>query len=435
MSREQINVGVIGFGTVGVGAVQLLETNADWIAQRVGSRVVVKKVVDLDWTREREYTIQTEQQTTDVTDVLNDPEIDIVIEAMGGVKPAKEFIAAALRAGKSVVTPNKELIAKHGAELLNIAAEAGVDLMFEGAVGGGIPIIRPMKESLAGDRILRVVGIVNGTTNYILTAMTQEGRDFAEVLKDAQAKGYAEADPTADVEGFDAMYKIAILASIAFGSHIDVNQIYHEGITKISAEDIRYAAQLGYEIKLLAIGAQHNGKLELRVHPSFVPKEHPLASVHGVFNAIFVQGDPVGDVMFYGRGAGSGPTGSAVVGDVIDCARNVNRNAAGRVPCCCYQSLPIQPISEVETRYYLRTRVVDKPGVIGKMATALGDHGVSLTSIFQPKHECDVDACGMAEIVWITHRVQEEKMQAALKTLAAMGEVMDIANVIRVEGQ
>jgi homoserine dehydrogenase len=432
MAREQINIGVIGFGTVGMGAVQLLETNADWIAQRVGSRLAVKRVVDLNWAVSRAYTVTPAQQSTNVDDILGDPEIDIVIEAIGGVKPAKAFVATALSRGKSVVTPNKELIAKHGAELLNIAAASNADLMFEGAVGGGIPIIRPMRESLAGDRIQRVVGIVNGTTNFILTAMAQEGRDFDDVLRDAQTHGYAEADPTADVEGFDAMYKIAILSSIAYGSHIDLSQIYHEGITRITAADIRYAKQLGYEIKLLAIGAKSNGTLDLRVHPAFVPLAHPLASVHGVFNAVFVQGDPVGDLMFYGRGAGSGPTGSAVVGDIIDCARNINRNASGRVPCRCYQTLPIQPISEVETRYYIRTCVKDQPGVIGKMATIFGDHGVSLTSVFQPQHETPTTE--LAEIVWITHRVKEARVQAALSTLATLDVVTEIANVIRVEG-
>ncbi len=430
MSREQINVGVVGFGTVGVGAVRLLETNADWIAQRVGSRVNVKVVVDLEWDREREYTVRKDQQFTDMKAVLDDPEIDIVIEAIGGIRAARTAVSEALKHRKSVVTPNKELIAKHGAELLNLASEANVDLMFEGAVGGGIPIIRPMKESLAGDCIQRIVGIVNGTTNYILTAMTQEGRDFGEVLADAQALGYAEADPTADVEGFDAMYKIAILASIAYGTHIDVNKIYHEGITNITAADIKYAKQLGYEIKLLAIGARGNGALDLRVHPAFVPLGHPLASVHGVFNAVFVQGEPVGDLMFYGRGAGSGPTGSAVVGDVIDCARNINKGASGRVPCRCYLDLPIQPMDAVETRFYLRTRVKDQPGVIGKMATILGEHGVSLTSIFQPQHE----DTGGAEIVWITHVVQEAKVQAALRALKDIDVVDEIASVIRVEG-
>ncbi len=435
MARDTIYVGVIGFGTVGVGAVELLETNADWIAQRVGSRVVVKKVVDLDWKTPRAYTIRPEQQSSNANDIFEDAEIDIVIEAMGGVKPAKDFVATALQRHKSVVTPNKELIAKHGAELLNIAAGAEVDLMFEGAVGGGIPIIRPMKESLAGDRIQRVVGIVNGTTNYILTAMAQEGRDFDDVLKDAQAHGYAEKDPTADVEGFDAMYKIAILSSIAYGSHIDLGSIYHEGITNISAADIRYARQLGYEIKLLAIGARAGEALDLRVHPAFVPCEHPLAAVNGVFNAIFVQGEPVGSLMFYGRGAGSGPTGSAVVGDVIDCARNINHGASGRVPCRCYQHLPIQPIGEVETRYYIRTLVQDKPGVIGRMATILGNHGVSLASIVQPQHEENNDHEGLAEIVWITHLVKEKKLQAALTALKAEEVVSEIANVIRVEGK
>ena len=436
MSREQIQVGVIGFGTVGVGAVQLLECNAEWIAQRVGVPVRVKTVVDLDWQRARDYAIRPQQQSSDVRDILDDAEIDIVIEAMGGVNPARQFITEALQRGKSVVTPNKELIAKHGGELLNIAAAANVDLVFEGAVGGGIPLIRPMKESLAGDHITRIIGIVNGTTNFILTAMTQEGRDFADVLRDAQAQGYAEADPTADVEGYDAAYKLAILSSIAFGSHIDVAQIYHEGITRVTADDIDYAHQLGYEIKLLAIGAARDDEsLELRVHPAFVPRAHPLASVNGVFNAVFVQGEPVGDLMFYGRGAGSGPTGSAVVGDVIDCARNIRRNASGRVPCSCHRTLPIQPISNVQTRYYLRTRVIDRPGVIGKMATTLGDHGINLTSIFQPKLHGEGESNGLAEIVWITHLVQEAKMQAALGVLAEMEEVVEIANLIRVEGE
>jgi homoserine dehydrogenase len=252
------------------------------------------------------------------------------------------------------------------------------------------------------------------------------------VLKDAQNRGYAEQDPTADVEGFDAMYKIAILSSIAYGSHIDLNAIYHEGITRISAADIRYAQQLGYEIKLLAIGARKADCLDLRVHPAFVPREHPLAAVHGVYNAIFVESDPVGSLMFYGRGAGSGPTGSAVVGDVIDCARNINHGATGRVPCRCYQHLPIQPISEVETRYYLRTRVKDQPGVIGKMATILGKHDVSLTSVFQPQHDDNLE--GLAEIVWITHRVKEVRVQAAINELKQTDVVAEIANLIRVEG-
>jgi homoserine dehydrogenase len=264
--------------------------------------------------------------------------------------------------------------------------------------------------------------------------MTQEGRGFAEVLADAQSKGYAEADPTADVEGFDAMYKIAILASIAFGTHIDVAKIYHEGISRVSATDIRYAAQLGFEIKLLAIAAPADGGLDIRVHPAFVPRSHPLAGVHGVFNAIFVRGDRVGDLMFYGRGAGSGPTGSAMVGDVIDAARNIRRGAAGRVPCTCHQSLVIRPIGEVETRFYLRTRVYDRPGVIGKMATVLGAHGVSLASVFQPEHETPEQQDGTAEVVWITHAVKEAALQAALKELEMLETVAEIANVVRVEG-
>ncbi len=432
MARD-INVAVIGYGTVGMGAVKLLEENAAWVAHRVGAKVNVARVVDLDWVREREYMPAVEKRTSNAAEVFADPDIHVIIEAMGGIKPAREFVTAALKSGKSVVTPNKELIAKYGAELLEIARENNADLMFEGAVGGGIPIIRPMKESLAGDNILRIMGIVNGTTNFILTAMANEGRDFNDVLKDAQALGYAEADPTADVEGFDTMYKISILASIAFGSHIDVSQIYHEGITKISAADIKYAKQLGYEIKLLAIGARNGDALDLRVHPAFVPVSHPLASVSGVFNAVFVQGEPVGDLMFYGRGAGSGPTGSAVVGDVIDCARNILHNASGRVPCTCHQNLPIQDISEVVTRYYIRTLVKDKPGVIGKLASILGKYGVSLTSVFQPKFEGESDK-NYAEVVWITHLTKESQINEALLEMKNEECVAEIANVIRVEG-
>jgi homoserine dehydrogenase len=431
MARD-INVAVIGYGTVGMGAVKLLEENAAWVAHRVGAAVNVRRVCDLDWEREREYMPSPEKRTSNAQDIFCDPDIHIVIEAMGGIKPAREFVTAALKSGKSVVTPNKELIAKYGAELLEIAMKNKVDLMFEGAVGGGIPIIRPMKESLAGDNILRIMGIVNGTTNFILTAMANEGRDFGDVLKDAQALGYAEADPTADVEGFDTMYKISILASIAFGSHIDVNQIYHEGITKISAADIKYAKQLGYEIKLLAIGARNGDALDLRVHPAFVPVSHPLASVNGVFNAVFIQGEPVGDLMFYGRGAGSGPTGSAVVGDVIDCARNIIHDAGGRVPCTCHKHLPIQAISEVVTRYYIRTLVKDKPGVVGKLATIFGKYGVSLTSVFQPKFEAGTDT-NNAEVVWITHLTKESQINEALAEMKNEDCVAEIANVIRVE--
>jgi len=429
-NRDKVLVGVVGCGTVGTGAVRLLLENSEWISGRVGVPVVLKSVADVDWQRPRGFEVPEPLRRGDAESVVADPELDVIVEAIGGVGLAARVVQSALANGKSVVTPNKELMAKHGGDLLTLAAERGVDLMFEGAVGGGIPLIKPMKESLAGDHIQRIVGIVNGTTNYILTGMAREGRDFAEALASAQALGYAEADPTADVEGFDSLYKIAILASIAFGSRVSVGEVYHEGITRVTAADIGYAQQLGFAVKLLAIAACHDGCVDIRVHPAFVPQDHPLASVNGVYNGVLVRGEHVEDVMFYGRGAGSGPTGVAVIGDVIDCARNVLSGAAARVPCRCYRSLPVLPMDEVECRNYVRMRVTDRPGVIGRIATCFGTHGVSLASIFQPDTEV---GSGLAEIVWITHSVQERRMRAALAEMSEFDIVSEVASVIRLE--
>ncbi len=430
-SKDRVVVGVVGCGTVGTGAVQVLLSNAAWIAGRVGAPVVLKSVADIDWTRPRGFEVPEALRRSDAESVIADPEIDVVVEAIGGVGMAAQVVRAALARGKSVVTPNKALMAKQGGELLALASEKGVDLMFEGAVGGGIPIIKPMKESLAGDTIERIVGIVNGTTNYILTGMARENRDFADALASTQALGYAEADPTADVEGLDSLYKIAILASIAFGSRVSVSDLYHEGITRVTAADIGYARQLGFAVKLLAIAARLGGRVDIRVHPAFIPLEHPLASISDVFNGVLVRGRQVGDVMFYGRGAGQGPTGVAVVGDVVDCARNLLHGAAGRVPCRCGCSLPLLPMEEVVCRNYVRMRVTDRPGVIGRIATCFGSHGVSLASVFQPDTEVGP---GLAEIVWITHAVQERQMRAALAEIATLPMVNEVASVIRLEG-
>jgi len=430
LAKDRVVVGVIGCGIVGTGAVRLLLENHEWISQRVGVPVTLKRVVDVDWNRPREFSVPETLRGTDAEAAIADPEIDIIVEAIGGVGFARRVVELALSRGKSVVTPNKELMAKHGGDLLALAAEQGADLMFEGAVGGGIPLIKPLKESLAGDSIERIVGIVNGTTNYILTGMARENRDFGEALAAAQQLGYAEADPTADVEGFDSLYKIAILASIAFGSRVPVGEVYHEGITGVAAADIRYARQLGFSIKLLAIAALDNGALDIRVHPTFVPVEHPLANVNGVYNAVLVRGRQVQDVMFYGRGAGAGPTGTAVVGDVVDCARNLVQGAAGRVPCRCFRSLPLLPIDAVRCRNYVRMRVVDRPGVIGQIATCFGSHGVSLASVFQPEDEVGP---ALAEIVWITHEVREAQMKAALAQIRTLPEVKEIPSVIRLE--
>ena len=428
--EKPIYVGVLGCGIVGSGTIHTLQANCDSIARKVGVPVEIKLVADLEWERPRpaEIFLTEAQKTTDALALLNDPEIQIVVETIGGLKPAGDFVLQAIRNGKSVVTSNKELIAKRGQEILAEAEKYRVDVCFEGAVAGGIPIIRPLKESLTGNKILRLMGIVNGTTNYILTQMSQNGSDFAGALAEAQAKGYAEANPTADVEGFDATYKLAILGSIAFESRVHVEQVYREGITQVSAADIEYAKQFGYVIKLLAIGEATPTGLELRVHPVFLAAGHPLAKVDDVFNAVWVQGSSVGDVMFYGRGAGSLPTGSAVVGDIVEVARNIRFKATGRIPCTCFSDKRVKEIAEVETKYYVRTEVVDQPGVLGGIATVFGDAGVSLASVLQTKASGEA-----AEVVWITHRVQEAKLRAALDQIRALDYVKQICSWMRVE--
>ena len=430
MSKSEVKVGILGFGIVGCGAYRVLTDNAADIAQRVGVPVTVAQVCDIDWSREREIMPPEAARTSDAYAIINDPDIDIVIETIGGTKPATKFILDAIAAGKCVVTSNKEMMARDGQEILALAAEKGVDVQFEGAVGGVIPIIRALKESLAASRLDNVVGIVNGTTNYILTKMSQEGKQYADVLAEAQALGYAEANPTADVEGIDAANKIAILAAIAFGLRVEVDSVYREGITKLTAQDIRYADRMGYVIKLLAIAKRgEDDELELRVHPAFLPKAHPLASVNGVFNAIFVHGEACDDVMLYGRGAGSLPTGAAVAGDAVDCARNVLLGATGRVPCTCTGAARVKPIAEVETSVYIRMRVSDRPGVMGTIATIFGQEGVSIQSVIQEASISD----GVAEIVWVVHKGPEQHMRNALASIEQLGIVEAIPSVIRVE--
>lgn len=426
--KQRINVGIIGLGTVGTGALKVLIDNRDEIARKVGCPVNVIKVADLDITTERPVQFDKSILTTDVSEVLDNPEIDIVVETIGGVKPAKDFILRAMANGKHVVCANKELIAKEGADILGAACENGVDFCFEGAVGGGIPIIRPMKTCLGANKIQEVMGIVNGTTNYILTKMSNEGLDFADVLKEAQAAGYAEADPTADIEGYDAKYKLSILASIAFTSRVNVNEIYSEGITRIAAQDICYARELGYVIKLLAIAKRNGEQIEVRVHPTLIPTSHPLASVNDVYNAIYVRGDFVQDVMFYGRGAGSLPTGSAVAGDVMDIARNINHGCNGRVACTCFDKREIRSMDLVGTRYYMRLLVSDQPGVLASIAQAFGDNSVSIASMMQKDMYGD-----KAEIVMVTHHVVEKNFRRAIDAIAQLPTVAEVSNWLRVE--
>lgn len=426
--RDVINIGIIGFGVVGGGAVKILTDNRASICHKVGSELKIKRIADLDITTPRPVAVDKGILTTDANDIISDSDIDIVVETIGGLKPAGDFIRHALENGKHIVTANKELIAKEGATLLPKAAELGLDFMFEASVGGGIPIIRPMKTCLAGNEILEVTGIVNGTTNYILSRMSAEGLGFADVLKDAQASGYAEADPTADIEGFDAAYKISILASIAFTSRADVTKVYREGITNITAEDMKYADELGYVIKLLAIAKLIDDKVQIRVHPAFVPTGHPLANVNGVFNGIYVRGNAVGEVMFYGPGAGSLAAGSAVVGDVIDIARNINYGATSRIRCTCFDHREVLPIDSVVCKNYIRLITDDKPGVLAAVAAEFARHDVSIKSMLQKG-----GADNGPDIVWLTHDALEKNVRSALDAIARLPVVKQICSRIRVE--
>mgnify|MGYP000854047106 CR=1 FL=1 len=430
LSSEAVKIGLMGCGTVGSGVIKVILENGEHIAQRLGRPLVIKRVLELDPTKVIALGLAESVVTNDFKDIQTDPEIDIVVELMGGIEPARTFVLEALRAGKNVVTANKDLIALHGREILETAQAMGRDFYFEASVGGGIPIIIPLKQSLAANQIQVVMGIVNGTTNYILTKMAREGRAYTEVLQEAKSLGYAESDPTSDVEGYDAARKIAILASIAFGTRVTFPDVYVEGITRISTLDLEYGKELGYALKLLAIAKEEAGEIDVRVHPAFIPVNHPLASVNDVFNAIFIRGDFVGDVMHYGRGAGQRPTASAVVGDIMEVARNVQSGSSGRISCTCFEQKRIKPISEIESRYYIRLMLKDRPGVLASIAGVFGNQEVSLASVIQKRTEGD-----LAELVFVTHRVKEGSLQDALKIIGGMSIVGAINNVIRVEGE
>ena len=427
---KTIRVGMLGLGTVGTGVYKVLTQNADAIASRVGASISVEKIVVNNINKERNIKIAPGVLTDNVEEVLDNQDIDIVVEVMGGIKPAQTYILKALRGGKHVVTANKDLIAEHGKELFDAEKEHHTDLFFEASVAGGIPIIRPLKQCLAANRVSGVMGIINGTTNFILTKMTKEGRDFNDVLSEAQQLGYAEADPTSDIEGLDAARKTAILASVAFNTRVTYQDVYVEGITRISPMDIKYANELGYTLKLLGIAKDLEGQVEVRVHPVFIPNAHPLAAVNDAFNAIFVTGDAVGETMFYGPGAGELPTASAVVADVIEVARNIQSNVTGRISCTCYEEKEIKPIGDITSKYYLRLIVKDEPGVLASIASVLGNQKVSIATVIQKRN---VEA--LAEVVLITHKVKEQNLQDALSIIKGMSITKDIANVIRVEGE
>ena len=426
--KETISIALLGAGNVGSGVLTLLQKNAASNTQKVGTKIQVTRIFVRNLEKYADLSTQY-ALTNNYDDILNDPDISIVVELMGGEEPAKTMMLQALRHKKHVVTANKDVVAKFGHELFAAAEENQVDFLFEGSVGGGIPIIRPLKQCLAANRIQEIMGIVNGTTNYMLTRMSLDGLEFLEALAEAQEKGYAEADPTADVGGLDAARKIAILSSLAFNSHMPLEKVHVEGIEKISKQDIKYASEFGYCIKLLAIAKREgdNG-INARVHPAFLALTHPLASVNDVFNAIFVLGDAVGETMFYGRGAGKLPTASAVCGDIIDVARDIVHNGASRVLCTCFEETKICPIEKVSNPYYIRLLVADQPGVLAAIAAAFAAQQVSLRTVVQKQRVGQ-----LAELVVITHRVPESHMKMAMQTLAVLPAISEVCNVIRVE--
>ncbi len=420
-----IKVGLLGLGTVGSGVYKLIERQKEEMCQKTGADIKIEKILVHNIDKKRDH-VPLELLTDRWEDIIENPGIQIVIEVMGGIEPARTMILQALNSGKHVVTANKDLIAEYGKELLDAAENNGTDLLFEAAVAGGIPIIRPLKQCLAANEIDEVVGIVNGTTNYILTKMFEEGMEFQEALEKATELGYAEADPTADIEGLDAGRKVAIMASIAFHSRVVFSDVHTEGITKITARDILYAKEFGSVIKLVGVAHNTVDGIEVAVHPMMLSQEHPLASVRDAFNAVFVHGDAVDDVMFYGRGAGELPTASAIMGDVIDVMRDIQYHCTGRISCTCYRSTPVKPFREVRNKFFLRMQVENKPGVLAAIASVFGVHKVSISKVIQK-----VITDGAAELVIVTEAVKEYHFMDALEHLRDMETTREISSVIR----
>jgi homoserine dehydrogenase len=423
-----VRIGVLGCGNVGAAFVRLVEQQGATIQLRTGIRLEVVSVAVRNMSRDRDVQLPDGRLTRDAHAVVADPSIDLIVEVIGGIEPARELITAALAAGKPVVTANKELLANVGAELYAAADAAGVDLLFEAAVAGGVPVIRALRESLRGEPVSRVMGIINGTTNFILTKMTEEGADYSAALSEAQRLGFAERDPTADVEGFDAGAKAAILASIAFGAKVVAGDVYHEGISRVTAADIAVAKRLGYVIKLLGIAERdrETGEIAVRVHPAMVPNTHPLASVRESYNAVFIEGDAVGSLMFYGRGAGGNPTASAVLGDVIDAAVNLVKGTHGSIGS--FAKATIRPIDETSSEYLLSMEVADKPGVLHAVTGAFANNGVSIRAAEQEGIGAD------ARLVFITHEAKESDLQATVRQLREMDVVKQVGGMLRVVG-
>ena len=432
--KDRIGIGLIGLGTVGSGVVDILRSNGGLIKRRVGVPIEIIKILRKDPNKPFPHGLSRDVMTSDIRDITENPSVDIVVEVMGGLEPAKGYILSAINNGKHVVTANKALLALSGEELYHAASGRNADLYFEGSVCGGIPIIKAIREGLAANRIETIYGIVNGTSNFILTKMTIEGKEFGEVLREAQSLGYAEADPTLDIEGIDAAHKLSVIVNMAFGTPVDFKEIYTEGITGILPLDISYAKEFNYKIKLLAIAKMKDESIEVRVHPTMVPNNHLIATVDGVFNAVYITGDAVGPTLFYGRGAGDLPTGSAVVGDIIDVARNILNGGCGRIPPASFKEenrtlLRILSIDEIISLYYFRFTVIDKPGVLSRISGILGEHNISIASVIQKGRK----EGGNVPLVMMAHEARERDVKNALQEIDRLPVISEKTVMIRVE--
>lgn len=433
---KNISIGLIGLGNIGTGVVKLLQQNEKLIAEKLGAKLILKKIADINLTAPRGVKISKDLLTKDARNIINDPEISIVIELIGGYEPARSFVLESIKNGKHVVTANKAMLATYGNDIFPAAQRKGVDIGFEASVGGTIPIIKTLKESLVANKINSIVGIMNGTCNFILTKMTDEGKPFDVVLKEAQQLGFAEADPTFDIEGIDTSHKMAIVLSLAYGKKVNLKNIFLEGITKISSSDIAFAKELGYRIKLLAIGRLKGDAVEARIHPTMIPSGHLLANVNRNYNAFHLVGDASGPVFLFGQGAGMMPTASAVFSDILDSARNVMKGISGRVPLRSInetgmKDIKLVPMDHVETKYYFRFSVLDRPGVLSKISGILGDHNISLASVIQKARE----EAGPVPIVMTTYKAREKDVRQALKKIDKLSVVRGKTVLIRIEDE
>jgi len=427
---KPVKIGLLGLGTVGTGVVRIIEGHQEDLQRQVGCPVQIERILVQNASKPRTIQIEDGKLTEDPWEVLDHPDIDVIVEVMGGTTHAKEYILSALERGKHVVTANKDLMAQNGQEILKKAADNGCDVFYEASVAGGVPILRTLVEGFSSDRIYKMMGIVNGTTNYILTKMSQEGASYEDVLKEAQELGYAESDPTSDVEGYDAAYKMTILATLGFHAKVEFKDVSVKGISKVAKEDILYARRLGYEMKLLGIAENQDGFMNISVEPTMVKRDHPLAAVNGVFNAIYVYGEAVGETMFYGRGAGEMPTATSVVADIVAVVKNINLGVNGRRSSNSYKEKKLQTAEQIQAKYFVLLHVEDKAGVLARITQIFGEHGVSLESVIQQPNTSSPSA----EIVIITHDATKASMEAVLSSFKTLEVVQEIKSVYRVEG-